>query len=156
MSSLNSPLIAFGIQNRKGLHHYQQEGCQVFAHEECHSGLISITLDSSVIIYLSQTKESLIRRISLDAGAITMFAKPRIHCTQKITFTHLSKAQTLTYEAEKIILVQCGIFKLFFITSDVLYHWRTPVLPVCLLLVRLFIFPHRSLFLALDCNYATM
>lgn len=33
------------------------------------------------------------QRISLNAGVITMFAKPRIQCIQKVTFAHQSKAQ---------------------------------------------------------------
>lgn len=91
-----------------------------------HGGRISGTLNSLVISLVSQTMEILIRGISLDAGVIMMFAKPCIQCVQKITFTHLSKAQTLTYEAQKIMLVQCGIFKHSFIASDVWYHLRTP------------------------------
>lgn len=76
-----------------------------------HNSFISITLDSFVLIFLSQTMEFLIGRISSDAGAIIMFAEPHIQYIRQITFTHLSRVQTLSYEAQKIILVQCGIFK---------------------------------------------
>lgn len=62
-----------------------------------HSSVISITLDNSVIIFLLQTMEILIKRISLNAGMITMFSKQHIQGILMITFTLLSRVQTHTY-----------------------------------------------------------
>lgn len=62
-----------------------------------HSSVISIKLDIFVIIFLLQTMEILIKRISLNAGMITMFSKQHIQGILMITFTPLSRVQTHTY-----------------------------------------------------------